>query len=133
MPNADTLVEKYVELRDRRAAAKKEFEANDAKFKQALEILEGKLKALLDEAGANSMNTDHGTFFRTYTTSATVADWDALLTFIQNNEQWGLLERRVAKTRVMELMGEKADGSFANAPPPGVNFTRFEGVQVRRS
>jgi hypothetical protein len=131
--NTDILVEKYVELRDRRAAAKRDWEATDAQFKDLMEKIEGKLQAILDETGASSMRTDHGTFFKTYTTSARVADFDALLSYIQEHDEWGLLERRVSKTRVVELMSERADGTFVNAPPPGVDFTRIVGVQVRRS
>jgi len=129
---ADMLVEKYIELRDRRAAAKRAYEENDARFKEGMEILEGKLKSILDETGQTSGKTRHGTFFRTHTTSATVADWEKMLDFIRKNEQWGLLERRVSKSRVVELMEERADGSYTNPPPPGVNFTRFETVQIRR-
>jgi hypothetical protein len=129
---ADQLVAKYVELRDRCTAAKKKYEAEIAPWKDGMEKLEGHLQQMLDATGANSMNTDHGTIFRTYKESATVADWDAFMAYIQNNDEWGLLERRVSKTYVKELMDEQRDGSYRNPPPPGVNFVRLAAVQVRR-
>lgn len=131
--DVNKMVETYVGLRDKRAVAKKEWEGVDAQYRMLLDKLEEKLKMALDEVGATSIKTPHGSFFKTYTTSAKVADFDALLTFIKEHEEWGLLERRVSKTRVVELMSERADGTFANDPPPGVDFVRIEEVQVRRS
>jgi hypothetical protein len=131
--NVEKMVETYIGLRDKRAVAKKEWEGVDKQYKMLLDKLEEKLKMALDEVGATSMKTEHGSFFKTYVTSAKVADFDALLDYIKQNDEWGLLERRVSKARVVELMSERADGTFANDPPPGVDFVRIEEVQVRRS
>jgi len=130
--STDVLVAKYVELRDRCTAAKKRYEAEVAPMKELMVKLEDKLQEILDNIGANSLNTDHGTVFRTYKESATVGDWNALLDYIKENDQWSLLERRVSKTHVKELMEEARDGSYRNPPPPGVNLVRIAAVQVRR-
>jgi hypothetical protein len=131
--NVDQLTAKYVELRDRKAAIEKEAEIQVNKINVLLEGIEGKLKEVMTVNGVTSLKTPHGTAYIAYRDSATVADWEAVLGFIRTNGQWGLLERRVSKAMVKELMEEDRNGKFTKPPPPGVNFVRFEGVNVRRS
>ena len=131
--NADVLTAKYLEIRDRRAALKKGYEAEDGKLKHLMDGIEDRLKTMMHELGAKSLRTEHGTPYIAYQESATVADWDALLTYIKECEAWDLLERRVSKTGVKNIMEEDRNGQYQNPPPPGVNFTRFEVVNVRRS
>ena len=78
------------------------------------------------------MKTAHGTAYIAYRESATVADWDVLLGFIKKSEAWDLLERRVSKSAVKDRMEEDRNGNYHQEPPPGVNFVRIEGVNVRR-
>ena len=130
--NVDLLVTKFVELRDRRTALKKQYEAEDGKLIELMDKIEAKFAELLDATGSNSFATDHGTVFRAYKESARVADWNALLDYIREEDEWSLLERRVSKAYVKELMEEQRDGSYRNNPPPGVDFTRIASVQVRR-
>lgn len=131
--NVDMLVEKYVELRDRKAAIKKEAEEAEARLTKLMDIIELKLKETMTLTGTKSLKTDHGTAYITYKESATVADWDVLFDFIKRSENWDLLEHRVSKTAVKDLMEEDRHGNYVNPPPPGVNFTRLEAVNVRRS
>ena len=130
--NTDLLVAKYIELRDRKSAEKKKFEAATAEIDRRMKAIEEHLQTVLDAAGANSINTDHGTILKTHRESARVADWDTLLTYIRENNEWGLLERRVSTAHVKDLMEESRDGSYRNPPPPGVDFVRLASVQVRR-
>jgi hypothetical protein len=131
--NADMLTAKYVELRDRKAAIKKAAEIEEAKLQVLLDGIENKLKEIMTETGVKSMKTDHGTAYLTYRESATVADWDVLLNHIKEKGAWDLLERRVSKAAVKEVMAEDRNGEYTEPPPPGVNFVRIEGVNVRRS
>jgi hypothetical protein len=131
--NADMLTAKYVELRDRKAAIKKAAEIEEAKLQVLLDGIENKLKEIMTETGVKSMKTDHGTAYLTYRESATVADWDVLLNHIKEKGAWELLERRVSKAAVKEVMAEDRNGEYTEPPPPGVNFVRIEGVNVRRS
>ena len=131
--NVENLVTKYIELRDRKAQIEKELEAEKAKLTKLMDAIEERLKGLMHDTGTKSLKTDHGTAYIAYKDSATVADWDALLDFIVTNENWDLLERRVSKTAVKHLMEEDRNGNYTNPPPPGVNFVRFETVNVRRS
>jgi hypothetical protein len=131
--NVDDLTAKYIELRDRRAKIKKEAEDADSELTKIQDAIADKIKEIMHGLGVKSVKTAHGTAYIAYRESATVADWDVLLDYIQTHEAWDLLERRVSKTGVRERMEEDRNGNYTNPPPPGVNFVRLEGVNVRRS
>lgn len=129
----DVLVGKYVELRDRRAALKKDYESHDKQLRDLMEKIENKLHAMLVEAGETSKKTPYGTVYKTIKDYANVADWVATLEFIKENEAWGMLERRVSKTEVKSLMAPDENGKLTKPPPPGINFVQVETVGIRRS
>jgi hypothetical protein len=129
----DTLTAKYVELRDRKAEIEKQAEIEKKKLTVIMDAIEEKIKEKMHEQGSTSIKTPHGTAYIAYKESATVADWEAVLGYITSNERWDMLERRVSKTAVKSIMDEDKDGNYTNPPPPGVNFTRFETVNIRRS
>ena len=60
-------------------------------------------------------------------TSATVADWDAYLAFVQTNERWDMLEKRCAKLAVEQYRAANDD------LPPGINWKSAVTVNVRRA
>jgi hypothetical protein len=137
MTNVDALtvdkaVEKYVELRDRKASLKAAYESEAEQLTELQGHIEQYIREKMHELGVTSFKTDHGTAFRQYKESATVADWDTILDYIKDNDAYHLLERRVSKTAVKDLMSERRDGTYENPPPPGVNFTRIESMGIRR-
>jgi hypothetical protein len=91
-----------------------------------MERLEAWFLHQLQENGIESAKTADGTAYQTVRTSATVNDWDVLLTHIVENKLWELLERRVNKTAVEEII------EAAGEPPPGVAIRRERRVNVRR-
>lgn len=129
----DMLVGKYVELRDRRSKLKKEFEAQDKEIKDMMEKIEDVLHKALIESGEKSKSTNYGIVFKTTKDYANVADWEAVLNFIDENKAWGLLERRVSKNEVKSLMEPDEAGKFTKPPPPGINFVQVETVGIRRA
>ena len=130
--NVDTLTAKYIELRDRKAAIKRAADEETAKLDILQDKIEDKIKEIMHANGVTSVKTAHGTAYIAYRESATVADWDVLLGFIKKSEAWDLLERRVSKSAVKDRMEEDRNGQYQHEPPPGVNFVRIEGVNVRR-
>jgi hypothetical protein len=57
---------------------------------------------------------------------ANVADWDAVLTFVRENDAYDMFEKRISKTAVRGYIDQ------TKAVPPGVNYgTRIE-VNVRK-
>jgi hypothetical protein len=131
--NLDQFTAKYVELRDRRKILKKEYEAADGELKLMMEKIEAKLREMLDAQNMTSAKTAHGTVFKTHKEYATVADWDAILAFVKENDAYDMFEKRISKTAVRDRMQQDDKGNYLYAPPPGVNFSRIETVQIRRS
>ena len=80
----------------------------------------------MDAEGETSKKTTSGTAFITTTDFANVADWDATLSFIQDNEAWDMLEKRVSKTAVRGYIDAN------KAVPSGVNYGTRIDVQVRK-
>ena len=78
-PTIETIVEKYVALRDKKAEIKKAYTAKVEAIDQAMDQLEAFIAAKLAELGVESMRTAAGTAYKTTRTSATVADWPMVL------------------------------------------------------
>lgn len=123
----DKVVNTYIKLRDKKAAMKKVFDGETAAINEQLETLENFIMQKAQELGVDSFKTDAGTAYRYETVSATVADWDKSLAFIQEQGAWNLLEHRVSKKAVEEY--KEAHGEI----PPGINYTSMFSIGVRRS
>ena len=122
----DGLVEKYVKLRDFKEAKEREMKEKVALVKTKMDEIEGELMTFLNQTGQESANTKAGTFFKRTTTKCSVADWDVVLPFIQENELWNLLNHAVNKTGVEEYI------EINKAVPPGINVTREVAISVNR-
>lgn len=125
----DAVIAAYIKSRDELDLLKKKFKDEEGKIKALQEKRENWLANQLAASGQTSAATPHGTAFFSSTESVTVADWDVLLDHILTNESYELLERRVSKTAVLEIMGHKRD----QTPPPGINYTSIRCVNVRRN
>lgn len=129
----DALVGKYVEIRDRRSDLKRQYEEEDKQLKNMLEKIEEVLHKALVDAGETSKKTRFGIVYKTNKDYANVADWKEVLDYIRSNEAWDLLERRVSKSAVKDIMSPDETGKFRQPPPPGVNFVSVETVGIRRA
>jgi nanoRNase/pAp phosphatase (c-di-AMP/oligoRNAs hydrolase) len=123
----DALVAKYIELRDAKAALAKKVKERAERIDAIMERIEGAMLAHLQAHQQDSFTTTSGTVYKTSKTSATVADWDALLAHIRENEAWHLLDHKVNKTAVAEI--KEATATI----PPGVNWRELFTVQIRRA
>jgi hypothetical protein len=124
--STDALIDSYIKIRDRKEELAKQQKEELSKYTRALSAIEVTLLGRLNEDGAEKIGTPHGTCYKQVRTSARVVDWDAVLTYITENEQWQMLERRVSKSAVDEHI--EAVGST----PPGVDITQEIRVNVRR-
>jgi len=123
-----SLLKYFTRLRDRRAQRKAEYDNDDASDKDKQNKIEVEFLRRFNERGVDSVKSrEHGTAYRSTRSSATVADWDAILAYIQANEAWELLERRVNKTAVQEHRDAHDD------LPPGVNWSEAQVVNFRRT
>jgi hypothetical protein len=123
----ESVVEKYIKLRDLKSEIANEAKAKIAKLEDHMSRMEAALLAAFEEAGMESVRTKAGTAYRSTRASATVADWDAVLDFVRENELWTMLERRVSKDAVVQYRQEHND------LPPGVNWREEITVNIRRA
>ncbi len=118
----------YIQLRDKKAEMKSEFEASVAPINEKMEKLEAKLLDVFNKTGMDSVKTEHGTAYTAVRTTASVADREAFMEFVKANEEWSLIEVRAAKTAI-----EQFRDNNDNELPPGINIRSERVVNIRRS
>lgn len=124
--NVSDIVRTYMKLRNQKEQIEAETKDRVAKLKEKMVKLESWIKEKADADGVTSFKTDHGTAFLTTTDYANVADWDAVLGFIRENEAYDMLEKRVSKLAVRGYIETN------KAVPPGVNYGTKLEVNIRK-
>lgn len=122
----DKVVEKYVLLRDKKTQIENEAKEQVQKLKEKMLVLDAYIREQADAQGVTSFKTKHGTAYVTTTDFAAVADWDAVLQFIRDNDAYDLLERRVSKSAVRGYLEETKE------VPAGINYGTKISVGIRR-
>jgi hypothetical protein len=123
----NSLLKLYIKLRDQRAQRKAAYEEDDADDRGKQDKIEIEFLRRFNERGIDNVAARGiGTAYRSTRASATVADWDALLGHVQDNEAWEMIERRVNKTAVQQYRDEHDD------LPPGVNWSETQVINFRR-
>ncbi len=117
----------YIQMRDKKAQMKADFEASVAPLNEKMDKLEAKLLDVFNQTGMDSVKTEFGTAYTSTRTSATVADKEAFMEFVKNRDEWALLEVRASKTAVDQYRAEYDD------VPPGVSYREERVVNIRRS
>ena len=123
----DDMIDKYLRLRDKVKTIKEDHTKQLAPYAEAMNTLEAWLLEALNQAKLKSMNSPHGTAYKTTRTSAKVIDWPATLGFIQEKNAWDLLEARVSKLAVQAIIDE------TQQPIPGVETSSEVCCNVRRA
>lgn len=121
------LVAKYIELRDKKYELKHQYDFKAAQLDEVLGKIESKLLQVFDSAGMDSVKTEFGTAYASTRSTASVADKEAFMNFIKENEEWSLMEVRAAKLAIEQY--KTANGDL----PPGVNYREERVVNIRRS
>ena len=124
---AEMVVAKYVETRDIIAAKKKELDAELAILKDLQTKRENWLMAEMNRIGATSIKTPHGTSYIDTVDNVSVADWSTFFGWVQEGQKFDFLTHAVSKSAVKQAI---EDGQ---PPPPGVNYSQFKSIKVRRS
>ena len=122
----DKVIETYLVLRAKKEKIEEDVKEQVVEVKAKMLKLEAWLQAKADETGVKSFKTDAGTAFLTTSDFASVADWDAFLKFVQDNEAYHLLTKGASKVAVREHID--ANKSL----PAGINYGSRIGVSVRR-
>lgn len=122
----DAVVATYMKLRSKKDAIEAQVKAEVDGIKQQMEKIEAWIKEQADAQGVTSFKTNHGTAFLTTVDYANVADWDAVLNYILENEAFDMLEKRISKTAVRGYI------ESTKTVPPGVNYGTKLEVNIRK-
>jgi hypothetical protein len=124
----ERMVKAYIKMRDARAVLKTEYESKDASIKEKMEMLEREFMQLCNQAGANSLNiAGAGTIIRGTKSRYWTNDWDAMKSFIRENEVLDLFEQRLHQKNIKQFLQEHPDKH-----PPGLNVETEYTITVRR-
>jgi hypothetical protein len=122
----DDVVATYMKLRSQKESMEAEVKDKVSTIKAKMEKLEAWIKEQADVQGVTSFKTKHGTAFLTTTDYANVADWDAVLDFIREQEAFDMLEKRISKIAVRGYIEAN------KAVPPGVNYGTKLEINIRK-
>lgn len=123
----DDLIDRYIQLRDKKKALKDEYDAKVAPFDAAMDKIEAFMLTKMQETGQTSMPTKAGTAYMTKRTSATVADRELFKDWCERTDNWHLIDLRAQKTAIDAYKEETDD------LPPGINYSQAVVVNIRRS
>jgi hypothetical protein len=122
----DQVIEAYLKYRNKKEALEAEIKDQVKELKDKMAKLEAWIKTKADAEGVTSFKTAHGTAFVTTNDYANVADWDAVLHFIKENDAFDMLEKRVSKNAVRGYIEQN------KTVPSGVNYGTRIDVNVRK-
>ena len=126
--SADKLAEIYIKIRDARAKLKEEYEEQDATAKEQQDLIAEQMLAICKEQNADSIKTQAGTIIRKVDTRYWTSDWESMYQFIQENDAYPLLEKRIHQTNMRQFLEENPD-----LLPAGLMTDSKYTIVVRRS
>jgi hypothetical protein len=127
-PNVGKLTAIYIKIRDKRAANKKLFEAEDQDLEDQMKVLAQEMLDVCKDMNADSIRTPHGTIIRSVKSRYWTNDWDSMYGFIEETGAFGLLEKRLHQTNMKDFLAENPD-----LYPKGLSVENEFTVVVRRS
>jgi hypothetical protein len=122
----DQVIATYIKLRNKKLALQAEVKEKTDAITEQMQKLESWIKEKADEDGVTSFKTTHGTAFLTTTDFANVADWDAVVEFVKQNDAWDMFEKRISKTAVRGYI------DINKEVPAGVNYGTRLDVNIRK-
>lgn len=124
--NVEQVISAYIKLRHQKEAVEQEAKQKVQSIKDRMTKLESWLMEQANTQNVTSFKTNSGTAFVTTTDFANVADWDAVLGYIKDNNAFDMLERRVSKTAVRGYI------ETTGVVPSGVNYGTKIEINVRK-
>lgn len=121
------IVAKYIELRDRKAVFKAEYEAKVAGTQSLLDGIEAKLLSYMSSTGVESIKTTEGTAYCATRNSASIADQQLFREFVKDQDGWDMVTMRANAKNV------EAYRAANDMLPPGLNWSTEVVVNIRRS
>ena len=125
--NAEVLVAKYIELRDKVTSISERQKEELKPYTQAMERVEKVFLDMLTELRSDSIKTGSGTAYKSTKRNVTVADRESFLEYIRSHDAWDMLTVQANKTAIEDFRTEHND------IPPGLNWREAVVVNIRRS
>jgi hypothetical protein len=122
----DERVRQYVACRDEIDKVEKRHKEELEPLQNLQKVLAGILQQFLDDTGVDSIKTEYGTAYATTRFSAALADPEAFMQHVIQNNSFELLDKRANVTAVKDYVKEH------NTTPPGVNLSSITSIGVRR-
>ena len=91
-------------------------------------MLAEKMLDICETQGADSLKTKTGTIIRKVDTRYWTSDWESFYDFIQENDAYPLLEKRIHQTNMKQFLEENPD-----LLPAGLQSDSKYSIVVRRS
>lgn len=133
-PTADSLIERYLQLRDHVEAQSKAFSEWAKPYRDEMEQIASKVHEMLLGLGGDkpSIKTAAGTAFTTTTKNPRVLDRDEYIKWcLQNWQQYGNAMLQIGTPKV-EAVNEFMD-DHEGALPPFVKIEPFTKVSIRKT
>lgn len=124
----EKLVERFAALRDRKKAMEVEQKKALEPIEKAMETLEFFMLKHLNDAGATSSKTAHGTAYIYKHKTGTIVDFDALWEHVRENDMPEVFQRRLSLSEV-----DAYNETHPDTPVPGVQIETTRTVRVRKS
>ena len=125
----NVLVETIIKIRTARSELKKSYEDADAALTAQRDQLDAEMLRRLQERGATQTKTNAGTAFIGEKVTCTIAEPNALYTFLDTEEDpYGWFQKRILMERLNEYREAHAGGI-----PPGLSIFRENTINVRAS
>jgi hypothetical protein len=119
-------VEKYLEIRAELDIKRKIYNAFESDSKEAMQHISRWLIRIADDMGTDSFACRGvGTAFRTKKTRYSICDFDALVEYVKETDNFQIFEKRAAKLATKEI--HDSEGL-----PPGIDYYEEEEFQIRK-
>lgn len=125
--NTEEAVKTYLLLREARERAKDRADDRDKTLREHQHRIENALGAFMQRNATAGLSTKFGTVFTSQQSTARVADKQAFLSYLLDNNAWELATIGANKKIVQDHL-ETNDGKL----PPGVDWSSRVVVQIRR-
>ena len=116
----------YVKLRDLKAELKEKHAAEMKPITDTMVMIEDELRTALNTVNAANMATDAGTVSILIKHSASAADIDTFWTWVMTQGAFDMLDKKPNVTAITDYVKQHG------VAPPGVNYSTFQGIGVRR-
>ena len=117
----EKVINAYIKWRDQKKELEEKHKQELAPLRENMEKAEAALQKVMLDSNCKKISTKAGTAYLSEQVSTKVTDWDEVINFVQSENRYDILERRVNKTVAKE------------EEIPGVAVTRRMKTNIRVS